>query len=1097
MNVRDLVKAPDEIRKSIIKLAAEAAPLHERHVYPDDRSCDSKIDPIAMERMAHWRQISCNGNSGKWENRLLTIGYSEKQLNYVLGSKFELQEAPDWVGLFLEAYNAVSNHTVADLRHRLRFVQANADLKSTIERNCAYEELLLPFVFAAWNELKDEAQLRDLLSGDAEKSLKRQLLLELEKLTWRVLHTEFSIYREMHHGFGLHRIFGRTDTGGRAYGAFIEYCYEGGWYKIFQSYPVLARLISFRCRQWKKTTLEFLGRIYHDKDDICEAFHVGFENNDYLINELECGLSDPHDGGRSVIAVTLCDGTRIIYKPRDISLEASWFKFLAWVGVNFPNLSQRNLKCLVCDEYGWVESVGQKQVRDHTFAVNYFSKVGNLLAFLHVLEGTDFHSDNLIANGEFPVLIDLEMLFYPKLNIFKKDGPDFQVFNEEELISNTVIRCGLLPSSYVPEEGMNGGISGIAAVPDPVFREVAALEKIGSDAMKVASKLQLVSNQKNQLLMDDTVLNPSDFVECICDGFEEAFKAILQIREKFGTNNILSFFSPNLVRVLVRPTEYYEHLQQYALDPKFLKNGADRSIELDRVTETVSDFDAKTQAWDTVNAEHRSLEDLDIPIFHAHTEENWLLALKNRKLDNCFNEPAVDIVRRRLDDLQLADCANQLAVIRSAFKISNPAYNVLPRSGGNIGNTIQKKNLSFDPLKHAVEIGELFQTTAIKNLSNSVAWLALSQTPILGMQRMVQVNYGLYDGSAGISVFLAQLAKMTGRQGIRKTAYDAIEPVRALVNDENLKDTIVKQIGIGAAAGIGSYIYSLLRAGHALDDSNLIKDAEVAMKLVDESVIAEETKFEFLYGISGLLLSLLALHSATGSKDAIQLADCCGARILQGWEERPFENIGWKNALDSSHSGAGFSHGNAGVILSLSRLWEITKNKVYLDVAKMAADHEINAVQSNSDLRAHQTMAHGNNSLCSWCNGITGVGIGRLADPQLSENEEFRQTVDVALSRTLETGLSEYDQLCCGSMGRIEFLMQASIRLDERKYMETALSWLERVVSKSRSGGYTFTEKAGGHYWVPGLFTGEAGVGYQLLRACDPFETPSLLSWEI
>ena len=43
---------------------------------------------------------------------------------------------------------------------------------------------------------------------------------------------------------------------------------------------------------------------------------------------------------------------------------------------------------------------------------------------LYALEATDFHSENLIAAGEHPVLVDLESLFHPLRGGADLTGPD-------------------------------------------------------------------------------------------------------------------------------------------------------------------------------------------------------------------------------------------------------------------------------------------------------------------------------------------------------------------------------------------------------------------------------------------------------------------------------------------------------------------------------------------------------------------------------------------------------------------------------------------------------------------------------------------------
>ena len=42
----------------------------------------------------------------------------------------------------------------------------------------------------------------------------------------------------------------------------------------------------------------------------------------------------------------------------------------------------------------------------------FYERQGAYLALLYALEATDFHLENLIAAGEYPVWVDLESLFH-------------------------------------------------------------------------------------------------------------------------------------------------------------------------------------------------------------------------------------------------------------------------------------------------------------------------------------------------------------------------------------------------------------------------------------------------------------------------------------------------------------------------------------------------------------------------------------------------------------------------------------------------------------------------------------------------------------
>src|SRR3712207_8377597 len=45
-------------------------------------------------------------------------------------------------------------------------------------------------------------------------------------------------------------------------------------------------------------------------------------------------------------------------------------------------------------------------------ALRYYERAGMLLCLFYVLEGTDCHYENIIASGEYPVLIDTETLMH-------------------------------------------------------------------------------------------------------------------------------------------------------------------------------------------------------------------------------------------------------------------------------------------------------------------------------------------------------------------------------------------------------------------------------------------------------------------------------------------------------------------------------------------------------------------------------------------------------------------------------------------------------------------------------------------------------------
>ncbi len=129
-----------------------------------------------------------------------------------------------------------------------------------------------------------------------------------------------------------------------------------------------------------------------------------------------------------------------------------------------------------------------------------------------------------------------------------------------------------------------------------------------------------------------------------------------------------------------------------------------------------------------------------------------------------------------------------------------------------------------------------------------------------------------------------------------------------------------------------------------------------------------------------------------------------------------------------------------------------------------------------------------------------GIGLARVGGLAVFDTAEVRQDIEVAL-RTTESWLTErrteVDQLCCGKAGQLEFVVTAGQRLRRPELLQAARRYTGLVLAESRSKG-SYTTELGLHpsIYVPGLFRGEAGIGYMFLRLLDPDVLPSLLLFE-
>ena len=129
-----------------------------------------------------------------------------------------------------------------------------------------------------------------------------------------------------------------------------------------------------------------------------------------LVARIDGDLSDPHNGGYSVKIVTFTDGSRVVYKPKDLRAELSWRKLVERLNRAGSPIELKTARTLVRDHYGWAEFIDHIGCADPDGCKRYFRRAGAWLALFHCFAANDMHQENIIAAGEHPVPIDLETI---------------------------------------------------------------------------------------------------------------------------------------------------------------------------------------------------------------------------------------------------------------------------------------------------------------------------------------------------------------------------------------------------------------------------------------------------------------------------------------------------------------------------------------------------------------------------------------------------------------------------------------------------------------------------------------------------------------
>lgn len=964
-----------------------------------------------------------------------------------------------------------------------------------------FEELLWPALRVARQRLRRRlAPLRAQCHGDlsplivpaAYQAAERSLAERLVHIGQRTIGQSFAATRPL--AFNLLGVLpdGDAPQPRDHYRRFVAALLAAGLAPLFRQYPVLGRLFATAIEDWESEFAEFMQRLCADHAAL--AAEIADDQELGPAVALEQDLSDPHRGGRTVRIVSFARGQRVAYKPRSVRPEMGLDALLAWSNASGLSLALKRIRHLDRGGYGWaLDCVRAEPCADAAAGERFYRRAGMLLAFAYLLDANDLHSENLIAAGEHPVIVDAETLMHPQLSSATdaaEDGP---------LVANSVLRTGLLPRwSFAGETQAAYDISGLGHyagqhAPQPALRWQA----INSDYMTLWPQAATLPTAANVPRLGETCLQAGDRIEAICAGFAEAYRLFLtQHSRLLGPQSPLLLLRIQPVRILFRPTQVYAALLEQALSPPALTDGRQRSIILDAASHIFLDRGSPPPTWALLAVELRALERMDIPYFETRADSRAIKADGVVVIPQAFAQSGYERIRTRLARLDEADLAYQTMLIRGSFA----AQQARPPHGLPTPQAIERSDATpLSPqrlMAEAAAIAARIVGNAMSDGQGGVTWFGLRYSERAQCYQFEPVGLDLYEGRCGIALFLAAADFAHGRDTHRDIIARALAPLLQRLCRPDLATP-----GIGGGTGLGGAIYALTRIAGFTGEAHFADEAAIAARAITADAIANDTQLDVIGGAAGAILGLLALHATTHDHTALDRARLCGEHLLA----RQTAHAGGKAwRTFAAEPLTGFSHGAAGIALALQRLASATGDKRFLDAAESAIAYE----QSRYDSAAGNwpDFRRGADAYAmSWCHGAPGIGLARLggleshAPAGMAQKIEqgIKQDIEYALAAVLSAPVHGVDHLCCGRLGVAETLLTASIVLDRPELGEMAQRHAAKAVAQAGpDGNYRLIANAADSPQSPGLFQGLSGIGYQLLRFAAPDRFPCLLLWQ-
>jgi type 2 lantibiotic biosynthesis protein LanM len=796
---------------------------------------------------------------------------------------------------------------------------------------------------------------------------------------------------------------------------------------------------------------------------------------------IEAGLSDPHHRGRTVVRVSLANGLHLIYKPRDVTAEAALHHLLTWCNTSGAPLDLVAPRVLCRSGYGWVECVQPQPLSNASDAARYYRRAGALLALLHLLGGIDAHCENIMAAGEYPVLVDAETLLTPEL---AHVGMAIASPAAARLACS-VLRTGMLPGHIGDARwGLGYDVSALGE-PSGVCPKIPQWRDVNTDAMRLVFEPGTLPTDHLPKLNDQPVCARAHRDE-VSAGFRAmSHWLIAQQPVLLATHGPLAAFREVVTRFIFRPTAVYGMVLHASLRPERLRSGIDRSLELEVLTQLFADASTRPAAWTLLAAEREALEDLDVPYFAVRATSTALeLGPEQPALDDFFQRSGFDALIERVRQFDMQTLDTEIALIEGAFTTATP------RAVAAVAPVMPVvAPLSTSTLLSAAEaMARTLADRAVYGQDGTADWYGRVPVDEAGHCVLQPVGPSLYNGTVGITLFLAALDRVRGTSEYRSLVLAAAETTVRMAEAE-------QTLPIGGATGLGSIVYGLVRlAGFTQTPALLTMAQRVAARLTPARIAADR-ELDVISGAAGTVLGLLTLHQATGEVEVLRAAVAAGQHLVRSATETAAGPKAWCSHAPQPLTG--MSHGAAGIAYALLRLYGATGKICCRDAAVegMAYEASVFAPQDGNwpDLRAPDATASQvshTSHRSSWCHGAPGIGLARLGGLPYLDSPDVRRDIETALTLTRSTCFGPIDHLCCGVFGRLETLLVAASVLDREGLHIEALGHTAHALTRGICVDHTALALA------PGFFRGIAGIGYQFLRLALPNALPSILLWE-
>lgn len=410
--------------------------------------------------------------------------------------------------------------------------------------------------------------------------------------------------------------------------------------EFFCQYPVLTRLYAELIHFQIKNFTDLVQALFETEPELHQVFGI---EKPICLTGLKMGAGDSHDRGKSVLILTFNEEKEVVFKPKNLKIGNRFDLFVREINKMDQTFDFYLTKKIVKSTYTFEERLVYLECQSEEEVRHYYRQFGQTIALVYLLNGNDFHLENVLACGKYPVLIDLETIIQNHFPMPDSDNALMKVIQDN---AQSVVASGLVPIYLFEEraeadvQGASKGIqiSALSGGEQKLPYKILKLVNFDSVNMQFNYQEHITEASENIPLFQGEKVDFVPFIDTIIAGFKEFSAFALKNREALA-QLAEEMFSDCLVRNVIKETQSYADLLDYSTHPSCMVD----YIEREKLFENLWMHNYSSSK--PVIYEVRDMLQHDVPIFFNPTSGYDLVASQNELIKDMYQEKAIDLER--------------------------------------------------------------------------------------------------------------------------------------------------------------------------------------------------------------------------------------------------------------------------------------------------------------------------------------------------------------------------------------------------------------------------------------------------------------------